>query len=81
MTCYFRAVHDVSRRGTHWVFGSACWEADRCDREKSIWNVTTGPDLLDVCLVLILTRVRAPRGAGFISANSADGANRQAWPI
>jgi len=49
-----------SRRGTHGVFASACWEADRCDREKSIWIVTTGPDLLGVCLDLILTRVRAP---------------------
>ena len=49
-----------SRRGTHWVFGSACWEADRCDREKSIWSVTTGTDLLGVCLGLIFTRVRAP---------------------
>jgi len=51
---------ETGRRGTHWVFGSACWEADRCDREQSIWTVTIGPDLLGVCLGLILTRVRAP---------------------
>ena len=44
----------------HGVFASACWKADRCDREKSIWSVTTGPDLLGVWLGLILTRVRAP---------------------
>jgi len=37
-----------SRRDTHGVSASACWETDRCDREKSIWSVTTGPDLL-VC--------------------------------
>jgi len=49
-----------SRRGTLWVFGSACWKADRCDREKSIWSVTTGPDFLGVWLGLILTRVLAP---------------------
>jgi len=47
-------------RGTHWVFTSACWEADWCDREKSIWSVTTGPDVLGMWLGLILTRVRAP---------------------
>ena len=43
-----------------WIWRSACWEADRCDREKSIWSVTTGPDFLGVCLGLILTRVPAP---------------------
>jgi len=42
------------------VFASACLEADRCDLEKSIWSVTTGPDLLGVWLGLILTHVRAP---------------------
>jgi len=39
--------------------GSACWETDHCDREKSIRSVPTGPDFLGVCLGLILTRVRA----------------------
>jgi len=37
-----------SRRSLHGVFASACWEADRCDWEKIIWSVTTGPDLIGV---------------------------------
>jgi len=49
-----------SHRVTHGVFASACWEANACDREKSIWSVTTWLDLLGVCLGLILTRVCAP---------------------
>ena len=46
------------RRDTHGVFASACWEDDRWDRDKSIWSVTTGPDLPGVWFGLILTRVR-----------------------
>ena len=56
----FLCIVHTSRRGTHGVFASACWEVDRCDREKSIWSVTTGPDLIGLRHGLILTRVRAP---------------------
>jgi len=54
-------MQDTSRRGTHGVFGSAYW----CDREKSIWSVTTWPNVLGVRLGLIMTsriNIREQRG-------------------
>ena len=75
-------IRIISCRGAHGVFSSACWEADRCDREESIGSVTTGPDLIGVLLGLILTRARAPpEEQDQYWRTAADRGSRQAWPI